>query len=408
MHPWLLKARSFIAPMFALRSQPPLALFTAWFTGFIASQYFIESSFIYRTGFYLTLITFIALWVRQPVHVYAIPRNAGTLSLVALAALVLFHALVISQGVEASKTLRDLATNSAFVAMCLVMFRQPDEKWDRFIHWLVIVMAACAAISLLHYGLFPNERVTVRLIPIGRAGNPLVGANMYGFALMVALAVWLRDAPSRGVRLAALTLIVLVPPLTALTQSRGPMLAQVLGVALALLLFKRTRLLVALMLLGALTAGVVWFGELPMLAPLKTKIEFVLFARDSLRLQVWDYTLGLIEQRPWTGYGLRAIFNMPQAPTVVNPHNIFLSCAYYLGWPGLAIFLAPLGFALLRAARDGSWYAKLCLLLMAHAALALFTDGGQAIKSPSPIWTLYWLPLAMALARSQKVSVGHA
>lgn len=394
--------------MFAIRSQPPLALFTAWFTYFIASQYFIESSFVYRAGFYLTLLTFIALWVRQSAHVKQVPDNAGVHGLIVLVVFVAFHALVISQGVEASKTLRDLATNSVFVWMCLVMFRQGDAAWDRFIERMLWVMATCVMISLLRYYLYPETSVSVRLMPIGRHSNPLVGANMYGFALMMALAVYFRMQQPRLLHAVALLVIVLVVVLTMLSQSRGPMLTQLVAVAFALLLFKRYRLLLLLALIAILAAGTLLFADIPALAPLQAKINFMLFARDSLRLQIWDYTFGLIEQRPWTGYGLRAMFTMESAPTVVNPHNIFIASIYYTGWPGLVALLAPLAAACIYAWRDKSWYGRLCLLLLAHGVMALCTDGGQAIKSPSPLWTLYWLPIAMALARPQKVSVGQA
>lgn len=413
MRAWWLKLCGGIEPMVGFKSQPPLILFTAWFTYFIASQYFIESSFIYRAGFYVTVLVFLALWVRQPRDVQAIPRNFGTWSLAALALFTVFHALVISHGVEAGKTLRDLANHSAFVAMCLVMFRQDDAKWDRFLQVLLAVMVVCAVISLARFYL-TAELQWERLSPIGRHFNPILGANMYGVALMMALAVYFRPPPQpHWLHAASLALIVLVPVLTVLSQSRGPMLAQGMGVGLALVLFQRYRLLAALALAFMLACAIVIYADahphlLPWLAPLKAKIEYMLFARDSMRPQAWQHTLALIEQRPWTGYGLRALFVMETAPAVVHPHNLFLSAAYYTGWPGLALLLAPLAAAFVYAWRDRSWYGRLCLLLLVHAVVALFTDGAQAIKSASPLWTLYWMPIAMALVRPQKVSVGQA
>lgn len=412
MQAWWLKLRAATGPLLGFRSQPPLALFTAWFTYFIASQYFIESSFLYRAGFYVTVLVFIALWIRWPGQVHAIPRHFGARSLATLGLFIIFHALVISQGEGASKTLRDLATNGVFVLMCLTMFCQDDAVWDRFIRVFLVVVAASAVISLLRYCMTANLLLE-RLSPIGRHANPLLGANMHGFALMMALAVVFRPHQPRWLYGVAATLLVLVPVLTFLSQSRGPMLAQIIGVGLACIVFRRYRLLALLVLAALLGAGALLYarfnpGVWPMLEALQAKIEFMLVARDSMRLQIWQYTLGMIEQRPWTGYGLRNIFFMESAPTVVNPHNIFLSAAYYTGWPGLVMLLAPLAASFVYAWRDHSWYGRLCLLLLVHGVVALFTDGAHPIKSPAPMWTLYWLPLAMAMTRPQKVSVGQA
>jgi O-antigen ligase len=97
---------------------------------------------------------------------------------------------------------------------------------------------------------------------------------------------------------------------------------------------------------------------------------------------------------------------MEGIPGAVNPHNLFLSTLYYYGILGLSLLLVPLFSAFVVCLKQRhSPYHQLCLILVVHAVVATFTNYGQVVQSPSPLWTIYWLPIAMALARPREAQL---
>jgi O-antigen ligase len=205
-----------------------------------------------------------------------------------------------------------------------------------------------------------------------------------------------------------------------LTTQRGPLLGLVAASGVAMVLLCRLRYIAGAGM-GALVVGLDYATfhtngiSLLHLDAIYGAITHFLTQRDSIRLIIWQHAFELIGQHPWRGYGLQAKFVMEGLPGAVNPHNLFISTLYYLGIGGLGLLLMPLAMAFVVSLNHRrNPYHQLCLILLVHAVVATFTNYGQVVKAPYALWTIYWLPIAMALARNtlkpdtQKLSVGHA
>lgn len=61
------------------------------------------------------------------------------------------------------------------------------------------------------------------------------------------------------------------------------------------------------------------------------------------RIALWIETINRILERPIVGYGPDIIVDMNNVPILSNtPHNEFLECAFFMGIPGLALYLGGL------------------------------------------------------------------
>jgi O-antigen ligase len=118
--------------------------------------------------------------------------------------------------------------------------------------------------------------------------------------------------------------------------------------------------------------------------------------RPSHRGGIWQMAIGLIMQQPWFGYGMQAKFSYGYGG--VNPHNIFISAFFYTGIVGGVLLLAVVASSLRVAWQHRRTpQGALAFTLLLHAIFACMTDQGQYVHSPAPQWTIFWLPVALAI-----------
>jgi O-antigen ligase len=240
-----------------------------------------------------------------------------------------------------------------------------------------------------------------------RAWQTLVGAALASFALLAALAVGLAtsiggwDAGHWHAGVGAFsTYLVLVAPLLLTLLAPAPAgfgdrrSSTMLAVVLLALLLATARLsdnrmvwvaLAVVFATGSALAAFRWraaLGRAPMrwLAPLLALLLVlgVLFTETALdkarahfppqttlaqafaddpRLQLWDRTVELISERPWTGYGFgKSILQQElrselHDPMLSHAHNLFVSQWLQTGAIGFATFIALLGALLWRYIR---------------------------------------------------------
>ena len=83
-----------------------------------------------------------------------------------------------------------------------------------------------------------------------------------------------------------------------------------------------------------------------------------------------------------------------------SPHNLFLATALAIGVPGMVVLV----LALWHLAVDRLCRLRLCdaetllnwLFLMLAVASALI-DHSRVVKGPSPLWILFWMPVAICI-----------
>ena len=136
-----------------------------------------------------------------------------------------------------------------------------------------------------------------------------------------------------------------------LSYSRGSWLA--FGVLLIVFAAHRRKFM-PLAILAAIAMVIFWFSPVHLAERLKTVFSFD-YLTNFKRIQYWGAALGMILERPFTGFGLGSFQNWSPSYALnpgfippVTPHNFYLHFAAELGLPALIIFLLLLAQTLKR------------------------------------------------------------
>lgn len=266
----------------------------------------------------------------------------------------------------------------------------------RFICGSLLAAAALSSVLTLVLHVSAGLPLTERLMPLGRAGNPIPAAGGLCIALIAAI-VLLRDAPRpRSARLVAGVACAVLPILVvvAMTQSRGPIFAALITFGAMLLPWRATgsRLfMMAMLAWGVITALIVldpWLRSL-------VCVDAANFCRPSARLQIWASVVDLVGQRPLLG--LSPTFRFDD-PVLVHAHNGLFGTAMFFGIPALiAVLLLTFAYCRHLAGLDRS------LSLFCASAL-IFSFGYMGSDLPNPFafvnmhYFFLWLPIALGLS----------
>lgn len=253
--------------------------------------------------------------------------------------------------------------------------------------------AAVAGLSLLAVfaatamGLLPAER---RFIGFGLASHPVIGATLYGVALLAAAFTLLPRASSWRLRATWLGVIALCTAFMLLSGSRGPLLALTAALVAGLVIADR-RLALAV---AALLATGVALGLVCDFRP----IELLYQRSQSGHFEIWGEAIAAITERPWLGYGsLTDLDFTGKHGSARSPHNLLLANHIYGGLPATLLLLGILALATVRAWRVRRQQPALLVLLIFGVAASLF-DTRSLVQNLGREWITLWLPLGLLAA----------
>jgi O-antigen ligase len=333
---------------------------------------------------------------------------------VAAIALVVWSGLTLLWGIDdGHRSWRFAGDTVATLGLVLAMAATlPDAGLRARLGTVLVVCGAANAVWSIGLALVTHP-AGPRLHGWGATIHPILGAAVIATCGLTALARGLVPvAPRRG-RALNLAAFAVVASFILLTESRGPLLAA--GLAVVLLCAASVWRVRALLVAGAALA--IWAG-LP--AAAKKHTEYVLVVRGSShRFQIWDYTLGLIRDRPLFGHGLAANLHLDiggsagkdVSDIITFPHDLYLSLLFYSGVVGFGLFVAMAGVLTWRL-RPGFWargwrnaeWAWLSALWV-NVLVAGLTDLGQITKGPGPLWFIVWVPVGLLLgARGRRAA----
>ena len=380
--------------------------FFAAYAYFLASHFMCNSGFIYALGVYgLVLPSLLYLLVTDPlIRQERVPHNTGVWLLLVFLGYVTLHAVLVhfpDQSIV--QTLRNVGATLLFLTASFIFFSRPSVQPMKILQLLVPIALVCGLISIFWFSNID------RLIPIGRLHSSISGPNAYTIPALIAGYLLIQRTTDSRWKLCSVAMLVVIAALIIFSKSRGPLLATLISFGLLLLLSRRWKTLRYGLILGAAIMCDYVYYKIFGTSLLHDSSGIVLLNtrifenRSSYRLVIWQDTLDYIRLQPWLGYGMQSQFYTPSVPTAVNPHNLFLGTAYYIGIPGFVLFMAPLGAAITAMVRRLDVPEnKLYLVLMVHGVAATFTDTGQPIKSD--LWLIYWLPIMLALAQVTRLS----
>lgn len=248
---------------------------------------------------------------------------------------------------------------------------------------LLAVFAAAAA------GLLPSGW---RLTGFGLATHPIIGATLYGVALLVATFELLPRASGWRARLTWLAVVALCAAFMLLSGSRGPLVA--LGAALVVGFIAADRRL-AVAVVALLVAGV----ALGLLADLRA-IELLYERAPSGHFVLWQQALAAIAERPWLGHGslVDIDFQAEHGPGR-SPHNLLLANQLYGGLPASLLLAALLLLAAWQAWRARQGGRPVYLVLLVFGLTASLFDTRSLVQNLGREWITLWLPIGMLAAQ---------
>jgi O-antigen ligase len=368
-----------------LATMPAVSLPGLAILALIAAAFTLPTEPAYALVFYVTAVTALVFYVRGGRRfVWADPAIVLGFSLI------VFSGLSVAWGIDdenrAGRFALDSVATLVFLVCMLAAFHMTVWR-ERVGLWLTAAGAANAAFAIVVA--FATHPADPRLHGWGVTKHPILGASVMAVAYLSALFRFLRGGTERWLALAG---VVLTAAFILMTESRGPLLAVVVATVFLCAAGPWRRWACAV-----LVAVAVGWWALP--ASVQQHGEAVLVHRGtSHRLEIWDYTLRMIGDRPLLGHGLAANLHLNVGEDITFPHDLYLSLLFYTGVVGLLLFAGFAGLLawrlwLRRGRQETLWIAALGI----NALLSGLTDLGQITKGPGPIWFIVWLPLGLAL-----------
>lgn len=270
----------------------------------------------------------------------------------------------------------------SFLWMLMIALTAASAKRDKLLLPLWVIAAAVSAgMALPDYSAYGTDN---RLTGFGRSENAVQAGCLFGSALLVAFYLLWKNRSDRAVAaIYGLFWIVIFLALLA-TQSRGALLATLLGHGIFLLpWWKRLWPIAVVMLIAIFSLGD-WQGWLA--------------RADGFRLEIWQHVLEEWRSQPIFGLGFRTPFEqtLSNGQTIFQPHSLYITALYYGGVIGLALLLALWALAFKQAFQYRA-HSLLPLTLLVYGFTVALFDFDLLLVNVRTEWILFWLPWGMAL-----------
>lgn len=277
---------------------------------------------------------------------------------------------------------------------------------------LLTVLTLCAAVAAVFAWLTVIHQFGIKAIPLDYATiredarlytldwqgladlkHPVVAGLYYGVFIII-LSQRLIAVPPRAWRSALILLgIAGLCIYVLLTFSRGAWISTLVAGLCLLLLFpgRASRVLL-------ISGAFLLLGMLVMFWP-EVRNEW-LVRGASRRDLIWlSWLARLPDFWLWgAGPGAQFDFTYPWGGSVKHAHSLYLQLWYQLGLPGITLFILFLGCLLEKGWRLRQQpLARLGLVLLILAMMAMLTDVHSILLRPNHYWVLFWLPAGILI-----------
>lgn len=376
--------------MVGVRSVWLVSLLCLGYLWFLFGIAWMPSNKLYQQGLvvFLWLPALVAMVVMGKPLLQAWQNNKIFLSLVLM--LLVWAALSVTwtAAEEPFKEIKRVLYVGLFLLLFLVVGAvRPAFAWKGLGLGFVALALSCPVSFYLFY-VHDMNPIQARLLGMGEAGHPILGAYVMALALMWGVQFMPHTASARVVWAA---LIIFLMMFVVLGQSRGAMLALGLS-ALSMPLWSGGRIawLVALVTCALAVIGAVMF------------MPFILERGLSYRPEIFASSVQMVLQHPWLGLGIGSeyrvyTYNFPEG--FDHSHNAFTHAAIELGLPGLLLWVGLWGAAFKVALRERrTWEGRVLLSSLLVSFVASQFDAASLWGSPRAEWFVTWLPIGLAMA----------
>ncbi|QVM90937.1 O-antigen ligase family protein [Pseudomonas entomophila] len=361
-----------------------LGLGFAWFLAAIALA---PSNKLYQQGLvlFLWLPTLLLAWPARQVFIQAWRGQRALWASIALLLAWSAATLVWSSTEEDSREIKRLLYILVFLMAFPLLAQLGVERCRGILRVGGVLLAIAALVAIIRFYSVIGYPFYIRLEGIGEISHPILGAYVIGTAI-----IWLLyDCPrNRGAQLGWLAALACLGAFVALSQSRGTLASLAMTILLTPLWF-RSRFS-NLLALGVLVAGS---------AAIYVAYDLIMQRGASYRPEIFQASLQMIGEHPWTGLGLGANYRIEAAGLQFDhTHNMFTHIAVELGLPGMLLWIAVWLFTLGEIIRARSTpFGKVLLSLWVFSTLAMQFDAASLTGTPRAEWFISWLPVGLAM-----------
>ncbi len=273
-----------------------------------------------------------------------------------------------------------------------------DVTFDRRLFFWFALTAGGSLLAVYGSKLLDLLPDNERLTGFGLATHPIIGATLYGVALLVSALVLLPRAGAWRERLLWLLVMVFCAAFMLMSGSRGPLVALGATMVAALCMAERRHAIAIVVVLAGAAAAIGLAADLPTMEQL--------FARkQSGHFAVWSQAIEAILAHPWLGHGSLVDLELisKHGPSR-SPHNLFLANQIYGGLPATLLLAGLLGYAAWRAFAAGRGGEPIYLLLLVFGVTASLFDSRSLLQNLGREWITIWLPLALLAARELRAA----
>jgi len=282
-----------------------------------------------------------------------------------------------------------------FLLVTILLYTRDQKLFENIIKLICISAGTAALVSIaLWYSNYPLPRP--RLTGIGVIDNPNPSAFVYGFFAVLNGYYALQSRKLRARVVFSFFFIILLA-LVYLTGSNTGILATAISASLLLAFSQRNHRLLAVSSILVSIAAILF---------LLWSIGLLSDPADSgftERLPVWHTVMNQWLDAPVFGNGYQSEFLLTASgeKDVANwAHNALLATLRDGGVTGLILHLLVLATATRAASRLARKTGDpILLILIAFGFICMTADTDQLITRPRELWIIFWLPLAMILAR---------
>jgi len=191
-----------------------------------------------------------------------------------------------------------------------------------------------------------------------------------------------------------------------LTQSRGPLLALIVGAIVAFICKPKWNIKLlagSLIFLAIVLAGLYLSGSLDVFI---YRLEQSSRA-GSVRFGIWQHAYEVAKQKAIFGWGfdkeLQFINGFGQH--VTTTHSVYFATFLKGGIVGLVLLLGMILFAIRQSVRHLTANHKAEIAVLVFALMFYVTQGMFVISNPREYWVLFWLPLAIIFSPPVNVAL---
>ncbi|QXI43834.1 polymerase [Pseudomonas wayambapalatensis] len=357
------------------------------FVWFLAAIALAPSNKLYQQGLilFLWLPTLVFAWSARHLFVSGWRRQPALWTAIALLLAWGALSLVWSSTEEGGREGKRLV----YILLFLMAFPLLAQLGAHRVRMLLriggVLMAVAALISIYRFYHVAGNVLVSRLEGIGEISHPILGAYVVG----VMAVLMLNDCPrNRFVQSGWLLALACLGAFIAFCQSRGAGVALLLTVLLAPF-WMRDRLSKLVFVSSLLITAVAIF----------LFQDLIMQRGSSYRPEIFQSSMQMIEQHPWTGLGLGAFYRVEALGIQFDhTHNMLTHVAVELGLPGMLLWIAVWLFALreILRARE-TMLGKLALAVWVFSTVAMQLDAASLTGTPRAEWFISWLPVGLAM-----------